>query len=123
MKYALEIALCKHRDNEAQLEYSTRIGCRNTGTSTDKQTKHTESGTTLAVVPIALLLKMTGASADVVDHEGDHLEVNSDEESSYPSPLPSWVAQQSFGEELLVAEWQHDDGTYRSKQGWKVRFM
>ena len=36
--------------------------------------------------------------------------------------LPNWVEDQrkSWGEELVVAEWQQDDGTYREKHGWKV---
>jgi hypothetical protein len=37
--------------------------------------------------------------------------------------LPSWVQDQrdSWGERLVVDEWQDDDGIYRNKHGWKVR--
>ena len=59
-----------------------------------------------------------------MDHEDDHLEIDTaKDEFVHPSPLPGWVdaTVPTLGEALSVAEWQHDDGTYRSKQGWKVR--
>ncbi len=44
-------------------------------------------------------------------------------ESISSSRLPDWVQEQqkAWGEELVVPEWQHDDGSYRDKHGWQGR--
>lgn len=56
----------------------------------------------------------------VVDIDVSH---HSATESVCSSHLPDWVEEQqeSWGEELVVLEWQHDDGSYRAKHGWHGR--
>jgi hypothetical protein len=69
----------------------------------------------------------------VEQDEPDHIEVDSkyetmtDQETipSLAHPMPSWVPElrSTWGETVVVNEWQQDDGTYRAKHGWQVRTL
>ena len=56
------------------------------------------------------------------EHEEVHATTATPTEQSGIS-LPNWVNERrpTWGEKLAVPEWEQDDGTYRSKHGWKVR--
>lgn len=62
---------------------------------------------------------------DVADDPAVDVDVSrhSATDSIGSSHLPCWVEelQESWGEELVVSEWQHDGGTYREKRGWQGR--
>jgi acyl-coenzyme A thioesterase PaaI-like protein len=57
------------------------------------------------------------------DNDDNNSRHNSATESISSSHLPDWVHErrESWGDELVVPEWEHDDGTYRTKHGWHGR--
>jgi hypothetical protein len=66
---------------------------------------------------------LSEAQPAVVDSVEDADEQQQPVESSTENTLPGWIAasRSSWGELVLLPEWNVEDDGYRSKHGWKVR--